>query len=73
MKAALIVKECWFVQALPEYGLAYISKTGWPDIEMSADRESREVVLKSKKHGITRVPFENVRQYNTAGLAKAED
>lgn len=73
MKAALLVKECWFIQPLPEYGMAYISESGWPDIDMRADRDNREIVIKSKKYGTTRVPFENVRQYKAGGLAKADE
>jgi len=73
MKAALLVTDCWFIQPLPEYGVVCLNKAGWPDIEMRADRENREMIVKSKKYGTTRVPFENVRQYKAGGLAKADE
>ena len=74
MKAALQVKEVWFNQPLPEYGVAYLGAgPNWPGIAIVADRDLREMVVKSPKYGTTRVPFENVRQYKAGGLAKADE
>jgi hypothetical protein len=73
-RASLQVTEVWFVQALPEYGVAYIGNgAAWSDTKVTADRELREIVIRSAKHGTTRVPFENVRQYKAGGLAKADE
>ncbi len=65
MKSAkMSITQVWFVNPLPLLNAAYIG-TGpeWRDCTVALDRDTREVLVVTARHGRIRVPLENVRCY----------
>ena len=72
--AKLQVTQVWFVAPLPLLNAAYIG-TGpeWRDVTVMLDRDTREVLVITKKHGRLRVPLENVRCLQVGGTTQDPD
>ena len=74
MAAKVEIKQVWFSRAIPQLTVGYIGNGAeWRDTTVTLDRDTREVIIKTKKFGTLRIPLENVLAYQCGGLAARED